>query len=57
MFPSVSGSWNVVFDLLSSAAIVTNAGIIVFTLGLFKAYPLATRFWAFFGFQVKVYEI
>ena len=45
------GSWNIVFDLLVTAAIITNAGIIVFTLGIFNDQPLMTRYWAFFGFQ------
>jgi hypothetical protein len=41
------GVWHAVFSIMSTAAILTNAGIIVFTMSILRVYSLYLRMWIF----------
>ena len=45
------GTWQSIFDVIISAAIVTNSALIVFTMQLLNDYSLRQQFWIFIGFQ------
>lgn len=45
------GNWQTVFSVIATIAVVTNAGLICFTMSLLNDYTLPTRMWIFFGFQ------
>lgn len=40
-----------IFLLLSIAAVLTNAGLIAFTMDVLDPYSESVRFWVFIGFQ------
>ncbi len=44
-------------DLIIAASVVTNAALIVFTMGLVDSYTEYTRFWIFIGFQWVVFGL
>lgn len=45
------GSWQTIFLLISVAAVVTNAGLAVFTMTVLDKYSIELRFWTFILFQ------
>jgi hypothetical protein len=45
------GNWQSVFTLISIIAIVTNAGLICFTMDVLRGFSLVSRIWIFFTFQ------
>ena len=45
------GSWQDIFTFLAMAAVVTNAGIAMFTMTTFNSYDYATKVWLFIIFQ------
>ena len=51
------GTWQTIFELLITAAVVTNAGLIVFTMGLIDGFTLYTRFFIFIGYQWILFTI
>lgn len=51
------GTMQPVFELMSSIAILTNAGLIVFTMKIFQDRSIIFRFWLFIGFQWIVFAL
>eukprot|EP00600_Ochromonadales_sp_CCMP1393_P002315 CAMPEP_0174981828 /NCGR_PEP_ID=MMETSP0004_2-20121128/16120_1 /TAXON_ID=420556 /ORGANISM="Ochromonas sp., Strain CCMP1393" /LENGTH=728 /DNA_ID=CAMNT_0016233643 /DNA_START=101 /DNA_END=2287 /DNA_ORIENTATION=+ len=45
------GTWQDIFLLLSVAAVITNAGLITFTMTTLDRYSTSTKFWIFVLFQ------
>lgn len=45
------GNWQAVFSLVSVIAIITNAGLICFTMSVLDDFTLSSRIWIFFTFQ------
>jgi hypothetical protein len=45
------GTWLSIFQFLSVAAVVTNAGLVCFTMDVLDQYTLVGRTWIFIGFQ------
>lgn len=45
------GTWMAIFQLSASIAVMTNAGMIVFTMSLLDGYSNYGRMWIFVGFQ------
>lgn len=45
------GNWQAVFSVISLVAIVTNAGLICFTMSVLEDFDFSTRVWIFFAFQ------
>ena len=48
------GNWQTVFSAVAVIAVVTNAGLICFTMSLLDDYVISTRMWIFFGFQAAL---
>ena len=49
------GTWQSIFELLSSIAVITNGALIIFTMNIFVDYTLATRFWIYIIFQWVIF--
>jgi len=45
------GTWQTIFTFISIAAVITNAGLICFTMDVLDAYSNYGRLWIFVGFQ------
>jgi anoctamin-10/anoctamin-7 len=45
------GTWMSIFSIMSTICVVTNAGIIVFTMKVLDMYDITLRLWMFIGFQ------
>jgi hypothetical protein len=45
------GTWQAVFSLVALIAIITNAGLICFTMSILDDFKLTFRIWVFFAFQ------
>lgn len=46
------GTWQSIFSIVTGAAVITNAGLICFTMNVLPSnYLITTRIWCFFGFQ------
>jgi len=45
------GNWQNIFTIISVAAVITNAGLICFTMDVLWKYSLEGRLWIFIGFQ------
>jgi hypothetical protein len=45
------GTWQAIFLIISMVAVVTNAGLTVFTMDTLDNFSLTFRFWIFIGFQ------
>lgn len=45
------GTWSIIFRFLVLTSIITNGGIIFFTLNTFNNVSFTTRLWLFIGFQ------
>lgn len=51
------GSWQDIFDFIVTAAIVTNAALIVFTMNVLDGYDEYFQFWIFIGFQWVMFVV
>jgi len=51
------GTWQMIFQLMAGAAVITNAGLMVFTMDIFDEFDTSTRFFLFIGFQWLVVAI
>jgi hypothetical protein len=51
------GTWQTIFSLMGTICVMTNAGIIVFTMRVLTMYSLTLRFWIFIGFQWLVFTL
>lgn len=45
------GTWMTVFQVMATICVVTNSGLIVFTMSVLDDYDLSTRMWLFIAFQ------
>jgi hypothetical protein len=45
------GTWQSIFNIISVAAVITNAGLVCFTMDVLWRYSLFGRVWVFIGFQ------
>lgn len=45
------GTWQTIFAIISVAAVITNGGLICFTMDVLWDYSLQGRVWIFLGFQ------
>lgn len=45
------GTWKSILSLMCTISVVTNAGLICFTMNILDPYNTSTRFWIFIGFQ------
>lgn len=45
------GTWQAVFSLIAGVAVVTNAGLVAFTMSVLDSYSISLRMWLFVGFQ------
>lgn len=45
------GTWQLIFTMLAAAAVITNAGLAVFTMSTFDKYDFQIRMWIFIIFQ------
>lgn len=50
------GTWQDIIDLITAAAVITNAALIVFTMNDLLDYTLEFKFWVFIGFQWVVFS-
>jgi hypothetical protein len=50
-------SWQAIFNIISVVAVVTNAGLVCFTMDVLDGYTLATRVWIFVGFQWSLFAV
>ena len=51
------GTFQDIFDLVSTASVITNAAMIVFTMNMVKDYSQYTQFWIFIGFQWVIFSL
>ena len=51
------GSWGAIFSVVTTICVVTNAGLIVFTMEVLKMYSDMTRMWVFIGFQWALFSL
>jgi len=51
------GSWGAIFSVVTTICVVTNAGLIVFTMEVLKMYSDMTRMWVFIGFQWALFTL
>ena len=51
------GSWGAIFAVVTTICVVTNAGLIVFTMEVLKMYSDMTRMWIFIGFQWALFSL
>lgn len=49
------GTWMTIFQLIASICVITNAGLIVFTMRVLTMYSITLRLWIFIGFQWFVF--
>lgn len=45
------GAWQGAFEVITVVGVVSNSGLIVFTMGMFSAYTFQTQMWIFIGMQ------
>jgi hypothetical protein len=45
------GTWQAIFHIVSMTAVVTNAGLVCFTMDVLQHYDIYGRSWIFIGFQ------
>jgi hypothetical protein len=51
------GTWQTIFSLIATICVVTNAGIVVFTMRVLTMYSITLRMWLFIGFQWLIFTI
>ena len=49
------GTWMTIFQLVASVCVITNAGLVVFTMRVLTMYDITLRLWIFIGFQWFVF--
>ena len=45
------GTWQAVFSIIASLSVITNAGLVAFTMSVLDMYSISLRMWLFVGFQ------
>lgn len=45
------GAWQGAFEVITVVGVVSNSGLIVFTMGMFSYYSFTTQMWIFIGMQ------
>jgi anoctamin-10/anoctamin-7 len=45
------GTWQSIFSVVATISVITNAGIIAFTMSVLEMYSFQVRVWLFIGFQ------
>ena len=51
------GAWQGAFELITIVGVVSNSGLIVFTMGMFSAYTFQTQMWIFIGMQWLMFSL
>ncbi len=51
------GTWQTVFTLIATIAVITNAGLISFTMNTLEDYTLTFKIWVFFAFQFALISL
>ena len=51
------GNWQPIFELISVIGVITNAGLIVFTMSVLNFMTISGREWIFIGFQWFIFMI
>jgi hypothetical protein len=51
------GTWQTIFEILLTSAVVTNAAMIVFTMEIIQNFRTYQRFWIFIGFQWVIFSL
>eukprot|EP00604_Paraphysomonas_vestita_P002458 CAMPEP_0174818240 /NCGR_PEP_ID=MMETSP1107-20130205/886_1 /TAXON_ID=36770 /ORGANISM="Paraphysomonas vestita, Strain GFlagA" /LENGTH=612 /DNA_ID=CAMNT_0016029841 /DNA_START=325 /DNA_END=2163 /DNA_ORIENTATION=+ len=51
------GTWQTIFSLMATICVITNAGIVVFTMRVLTMYSITLRMWLFIGFQWLIFAI
>jgi hypothetical protein len=51
------GTWQTIFSLIATICVVTNAGIVVFTMRVLTMYSITLRMWLFIGFQWLIFTV
>lgn len=49
------GAWQGAFETVTLVGIISNSGLIVFTMGMFSVYTFETQMWIFIGMQWFIY--
>ena len=49
------GTWLTIYTLTSYIAVVTNAGLLMFTINIWPYYTSATKVWMFYVFQMVLF--
>jgi hypothetical protein len=50
-----TGTWQTIFEISSTIGVITNAGLIIFTMTTLEkqGYTMQGKLWIFIGFQVR----
>ena len=51
------GAWQGAFEVITVVGVVSNSGLIVFTMGMFSAYTFQTQMWIFIGMQWLMFTL
>lgn len=51
------GTWLDILQITSVISVITNAGLVVFTMRLTKDFSDVGQLWIFFGFQYTIFAI
>jgi len=51
------GTWQTIFSLMATICVITNAGIVVFTMRVLTMYSITLRMWLFIGFQWLIFTV
>jgi len=51
------GAWQGAFEVITVVGVVSNSGLIVFTMGMFSEYSFETQMWIFIGMQWLMFTL
>ena len=51
------GAWQGAFEVITVVGVVSNSGLIVFTMGMFSEYSFQTQMWIFIGMQWLMFTL
>lgn len=51
------GTWQTVFELMATLAVIANAALVAFTMNIFDNYSLIFRFWLFISAQWFIFSL
>ena len=51
------GTWQTVFELMATLAVIANAALVAFTMNIFDNYSLTFRFWLFISSQWFIFSL